>query len=480
MVAQMTEKPQASEPTPLYEQIKAIEFFEQSAVILPKTSLEEFQKACEYVAVIQRAVNWWIADLALAVERQHPQYHHQAWPEWMSPDLISRCKPTGAAYAPEDRNILATWTTHTNLLKRPDRIEAVQATVDAGQTSDEVRRNPPPPQERRKPVEDPKHEDSPAETQKPASTAARATTPDPATPAANPDPQTQKESAGSAKSNAWLLAVDMNYFIHRYFHSGAGMESATTFVQWLVRTITRLVETKGLTDVVCCVDSHTNHRKTLTEGWEHPYKQRSEKEPELADQLKQAPRMLTELNLPVVSIMDMEADDVMASYSRQFDGRVTLLTQDKDMRQCLSQTCNILMDVTWEEHPETGKQVPVYKWVSAKSHIEEGLTYNGTKVVGITPEQWPHFQAIAGDPTDGIRGCEGIGGKGAMDLIIAHGTVQAVIAACKDNQADLSAKKRLAVLDFEEKSEVMLLLTTLRTDLQVPQITKLNMRAPGT
>lgn len=457
----MTEKPQASEPTPLYDEIKAIDLMEQSAVILPKTNLDEFQAACLKAAMIQRANLWWIGDLALAVERQHPRTYHQAWPVWVSPDLIARCKAVSAAYPPEDRNILATWTVHMNMAKRPDRVAAVAASVESGQTSDESRRNPPPPQE------DPKHEDSPA------------VTPDPATPAANPDPPPQKELAGSAKSNAWLLAVDMNYFIHRYFHSGAGMESATTFVAWLVRTIQRLVETKGLTDVVCCVDSHTNHRKTLTEGWEHPYKQRSEKEPELADQLKQAPRMLTELNLPVVSIMDMEADDVMASYSRQFDGRVTLLTQDKDMRQCLSQTCNILMDVTWEEHPETGKQVPVYKWVSAKSHIEEGLTYNGTKVVGITPEQWPHFQAIAGDPTDGIRGCEGIGGKGAMDLIMAHGTVQAVIAACKDNKANLTAKKRLAVLDFEPISETTLLLTTLRTDLVVPQVTKLNMQRPG-
>lgn len=149
------------------------------------------------------------------------------------------------------------------------------------------------------------------------------------------------------------------------------------------------------------------------------------------------------------------------------------------MRQCLSATCNILLDVTWEEHSETNQMVPIYKWVSAKSHAEEGSTYNSTKIVGITPQQWPHFQAIAGDSTDGIKGCEGIGAKGAMQLILAHHTVQGVIAACKDNTADLSATKRLAVLDFEPIAETMLKLTTLRTDLVVPQVTRICMRETG-
>ena len=152
------------------------------------------------------------------------------------------------------------------------------------------------------------------------------------------------------------------------------------------------------------------------------------------------------------------------------------MTADKDLRQCLSPTCNILKEVKWETHPETQQLLPVYLWVSYKSHIEEGLPYSGTKVSGITPEQWPHFQAIAGDSTDDIQGCVGIGGKGAMDLIKAHGTVQGVILACKNGQAALTIKKVEAVLAFEPFSEAMLKLTTLRTDLAVPRTTRLVMK----
>lgn len=433
----------------IYDEVKAIELFEQSASVLPRTDLADLQKVCEYVAAMQRAVLWWVGDLALAAERQHPKTHFQAWPEWVSPDMIARCKAVSEAYRPEDRNIHATWTTHMQLAKRPDRVEAVQITVEEGQTSDDVRKNPPPPaEEKTEPLE---QQETPPAVAPPA----------------------------AVQSKRWLLAVDVNYFIHRYFHSGAGVEAASTFVKWLVRLVERLRDTKGLTDVVCCMDGADNHRKALTVGWENAYKPRTDKEPELSGQLILAPQMLADINLPVVSIPTMEADDVMASYAKQFEGRVTLLTQDKDMRQCLSATCNILLDVTWEEHSETNQMVPIYKWVSAKSHAEEGSTYNSTKIVGITPQQWPHFQAIAGDSTDGIKGCEGIGAKGAMQLILAHHTVQGVIAACKDNTADLSATKRLAVLDFEPIAETMLKLTTLRTDLVVPQVTRICMRNPA-
>ncbi len=426
----------------IYDEVKPVAFGDQHAHVMPDTTLEEFEVECKRLAILQRGVLWWIGDVALALERQHPTYHYQAWPEWVSPDLIERCKAVSRAYAPDDRNIDATWTIHMKMANRGDRVQAVQDSVEMGQTSDEARKSPPPPREPEKPVEPVK-----AEPQTPA-----------------------------AVSNAWLLAVDVNYFIHRYYHSGSGVEAASTFVAWLVRLIKRLVETKGLTDVVCCLDAPTNHRKALTEKWEHKYKPRSEKEEELSSQLKLAPQMLKKLNLPVISIDDMEADDVIASYAFKFDGRGTMLTQDKDMRQCLHPRRMRLIEVTCEEHPETNQAVPVYKWVSAKTHLEEGVTYNGVKVTGISPEQWPHFQAIAGDSTDGIKGCEGIGAKVAMKLIQEHGTVQRVIAACKDNKADLSEIKRLAVLDFEEVAETMLKLTTLRRDLPVPQTTKLCMK----
>lgn len=427
----------------IYDEVKAVEFGKNFAQILPDTSLEEFEKACHMVISMQRAVNWLIGDLAIASERQHPKNHWQVWPhDTTSPEQVARCKAVSEAYPPKDRNPNATWAVHMYLAKRPDRVLAVQKTVEDGMTSDQVRNNPPP-------IIEP--------------------------PAPEPEPVPEPEvTQAEAPVDPWLIAVDVNYFLHKYFHSGAGLESAMTFTKWIKKLAHRLHETKNLSHLVCCFDSVKNHRKMLTETWEHKYKPRSEKDSDIVGQLRLVEQMLKESGIMCVVIEQMEADDVMASYARQFKGKVTLLTGDKDMRQCLSGTCNILKDVTWEQHPETGQFIPKYDWVSAKSHIEVGMPYNSTKITGITPEQWPHFQALVGDSTDGIKGCEGIGAKGAMQLILDHGSVQGVIAACKDNNADLSEIKRLAVLDFEPISEQMLMLTTLVTDLDVPEPTLLN------
>lgn len=429
-----------------------IELHPQAAEVAPRTSLEEFETWLGLLLEAQRDVLWQIGDLALAVERQHPSTYHQAYPVWASPDLIARCKAVSAAYKPDERNINATWSIHKNHCKAPDRVALVEAAVEAGQTSDENRRDPAPVVPETPPVV----EEAPAVTLETAP------------PAAEPEP---------TQTPGWLLAVDLNYYVQRSYPKD-GVETAANVTSWLQRLIVRLQE-KGLTDVVVCFDSKTNHRRALTEGWEQPYKERTKKDPELVAQLMMIRDLIQKLNLACVEIDDMEADDVMASYAKQFQGKVTLMTADKDLRQCLSPTCNILRDMKWEPHPETNQLQQIYDWVSAKAHVTEGSNYSGTKVAGITPELWPHFQAIAGDSTDDIRGCEGIGGKGAMDLILAHGTVHNVIEACRTGQAALSAKKVEAVLAFAPFAETMLKLTTLRTDLQVPMITKLAMKEPS-
>lgn len=424
-----------------------IELHQQSASATSGTSLEEFETRCGQAAVDQRAVNWWIGDLALAVERQHPSTFHQAWPVWMSPEHIERCKAVAAAYSPETRNIHATWSVHMQNSKQPDRVALVQAHVDAGHTSDEARKTP-----------------------------------------VTPEPEPAAPVVATKAKTPWLLAVDLNYYIQRSFPKD-GVETAANVCGWLQRLIARLQE-KGLTDVVVCFDSPTNHRRALTDGWEQPYKERTKKDPELVAQLVMVRELLEKLNIPCVVIAGMESDDVMASYAKQFQGKTTLLTPDKDLRQCLSATCNILRDLDWETHAETGTLMPVYKWVVGKfpedkekpdnvsCHMTDGLNYAGAAVKGISPEVWPQFQAIAGDSTDDIDGCKGIGGLIGMKLIHAHGTLQGVLDAFADGSIAVKLNKtQVAGMEaFATVADVMLQLTTLRSDLPVPQITRLSLK----
>ncbi len=367
-------------------------------------------------AEFQMSVNFWIGDAARYAKEvlNLGDNYSQVFPEWMSPGLIQRCEAVARAYPREqDRNPLATWSIHMNHANRPDRIARVQAAVDGGRTTDE-------------------------------------------------DRDTDKQERAKDRQR-WLLAVDVSYFLHRFWFSGAGVEAAVGVATWIQRTVERMKE-KGLTDVACCFDSKVNNRKELTKDWEDKYKDRPTKDPELAQQLNLVHELLRGRGLPCVLVDGYEADDVMASFAKQFQGRVTLLTQDKDCRQCLSSKCNMLLDVEWSEDESTGESLPDYKWLSAKQHTEK---------TGIAPDKWVEYQTIMGDATDGIKGAVGIGEKGAADLVKEFGTVEMAIAAAKAVDTRIKPAKRQALIEFEAKLEVTRKLVTLVDSLTIPESTRI-------
>ena len=403
------------------------------------TPMEVFERYGTEMAKLQRMMNWGIGDIARQAARRWPDTWAQVFPEWMSPGLISRCKAVAEAYQPSDRNLQASWSTHRNHSNDPNRVAIVQGHVDAGHTSDE----------------------------------ARATVSTPA--------RREREQPGER----WLLAVDVNYYVSRFYFAGQRVNAASGVAEWLHRLVTREATglmALGLTDVVCCFDSDTNHRKALTEGWERPYKDREHKPVELVQQLAVAPDLMATYGYACVTIPGMEADDVMASYAAQFAGRVTLLTQDKDLRQCLSKNTNILADVWWDEGVCGPARVPKYTWLTAQQHIDEmsqkdadGNIIPGT---GITPAQWPDYQAIMGDNTDHVRGAEGIGKKGAADLLREFGTLDRVVAAAKNDDERIKARHRAALVEFAKTADITKQLVTMRVDLDVPRHTRCIDRVP--
>lgn len=397
-------------------------------------TVESMEKwGCD-LADLQKSVNWWIGDLAIAAKvKLGEDNYSQVFPTDVSIGLIQRCEAVARAYAPQERNPGASWSIHMQSANKPNRIALVAAAVDAGRTSDEERKA---------------HQ--------------------------------AKQAAVDPKLKRWLLAIDVNYWMTRMWASGAGTEAAKEVSGWIKRTVERLKE-KGLTDIVCCFDSPNNFRKELTKEWDedNKYKNRATKDPELGQQLRIAEEMLA--GFCCAKLDAYEADDLMASYAKQFAGHVTLLTVDKDMRQCLSPKCNMLVAVEWTEDPTSGEMLPEYKWVSTRDHtgwVDEkgnkqgGFTYNNTHVWGITPEQMTTFQALAGDSSDSVTGAVGIGPKIAETLIKEFGTIEAIIAAAKDDDPRITKAKRASLIEFESKVEITRKLVTLRTDLPLPTTTK--------
>ncbi len=376
-------------------------------------TLEEAESFGEGFAIWQRDIMFWCADLARYAEARWPDHHHQVWPDWASPGMIQRAAGVGRRYPAEaDRQAEATFTQYLQVANKPDRKELLEEIVERGLTSDQSRK--------------------------------------------------ADSTERSDTRQRWCLAVDVHYFLHRHWHSGAGVEAAMQVAGWVDRTVKRLKE-RNLTDVLCCFDSPMSFRKELTKEWEHKYKDRPPKDPELSQQLTLVRELLEGHGFCCVTLDGFEADDLMASAARQFDGRVTLLTQDKDLRQCLSERCNILLSVDWTGD-EAGNMTPEYKWLSSKQHTDDK---------GLLPGQWAEYQAICGDKVDGIKGAAGVGEKGATDLIQTFGSVAATIQAAKDDDERIKPRQRQALIDFEPQADITRQLVTLRTDLELPTSTRI-------
>lgn len=372
-------------------------------------TLEEAEVWMTQLCEILRDAPWWVGDIARYCAARWPDTWQQIVPEGVSPGQIDRQRAVAGHYPNQsDRIHEATWSQYMQVANRPDRHERLAAITEAGMTTDESRQ------------------------------AARATA----------DPEAPR----------WLLAVDIHYFLHRFWFSGAGVEAAVGVASWVQRTVEKL-KAKGLTDVCCCFDSPHNCRKQLTATWEDKYKSRPPKDPELVQQLALVRTLLEGHGFACVSIDGWEADDVMASLAAQFPGRVTLFSQDKDHRQCLSEKCNILLDVVTTEDESTGEVTTEFCWLSAKQH---------TETTGLRPDQWADYQALMGDAVDGVKGAVGIGEKGAADLIKAFDTAAGAIAAAAAGDERIKPAKRTALALFADKLDTTIKLVTLKADLPIP------------
>ncbi len=96
---------------------------------------------------------------------------------------------------------------------------------------------------------------------------------------------------------------------------------------------------------------------------------------------------------------------------------------------------------------------------------EDGAWFDAQGVVekfGVKPSQVVDVLALVGDTSDNVAGVPGIGKKGAIDLITAHGSLDALL----DNAAELAQKKyRETLIAHRADALQSRELVTIRTDV---------------
>jgi DNA polymerase-1 len=144
--------------------------------------------------------------------------------------------------------------------------------------------------------------------------------------------------------------------------------------------------------------------------WFPEYKANREKKPEEAiDSLNAIIEQIGSWGTPLVKCAGYEADDVMATLAKQaWLDEVRLLTSDKDMYQCITDSVRLI----------TSK-----KTVGPEECVQK---------FGVRPDQIRDWLALVGDTADNVPGCPGTGPGRARDLLQRFETLDAIRAATDD------------------------------------------------
>ncbi|RKZ28753.1 DNA polymerase I, partial [bacterium] len=155
------------------------------------------------------------------------------------------------------------------------------------------------------------------------------------------------------------------------------------------------------------------------------------------------------LNIPVLEIDGVEADDVVGTLARRgatngFD--VIIYTGDKDFLQLIDRNISRLSPGRANK-PDT-------LWT-----IE-----NADKKFGIRPDQLVDLLALMGDSSDNIPGVRGIGEKTAVKLLQRFGSLDNIYANLDKIKGSLKTKLEQG----KESAYLSKNLATIRTDLNIP------------
>ena len=161
-------------------------------------------------------------------------------------------------------------------------------------------------------------------------------------------------------------------------------------------------------------------------------------------QWQRAPALYEALGWSLAATEDLEADDLLHSLSEvetAAGGHTLILTGDRDMFQCASDSVTVLMQRTGGEGPEE----------IGPDGVRERY--------GIEPDQVPDFIALRGDPSDGLPGAKGIGPKTASELLRRKGDLEHVILGAIREKPSV----RRALIEQADELRAFKDIATLRT-----------------
>jgi DNA polymerase-1 len=233
-------------------------------------------------------------------------------------------------------------------------------------------------------------------------------------PARTASKKTEAGKAGDDKPT--LMLLDGNSLAYRAFYAlpaenfktQGGL--TTNAVYGFTAMLINLLRDESPTHVAAAFDVS---RQTFRSERYPEYKaNRSSTPDEFRGQIDVTKEVLAALGITVLAEPGFEADDLIATLTTQGEKegyQVLVVTGDRDALQLVSDDVTVL-------YPRKG--------------VSELTRFTPAAVVekyGLTPEQYPDFAALRGDPSDNLPGIPGVGEKTASKWITEYGSLQALV-----------------------------------------------------
>jgi len=180
-----------------------------------------------------------------------------------------------------------------------------------------------------------------------------------------------------------------------------------------------------------------------------------EEEPDtLSPQIPILLDVLDALGIATVGVDDYEADDVIATLSKNESGPIRIVTGDRDLFQLVDEKKDV-------------KIVYLAKGLTNHDLVDHAWINNKYQIPG---ERYALFAMIRGDASDGLPGFKGIGEKGAAQIANLYPDLPAVINAAKNEDSNLKPALIRKIMESREYAKIAPTLVNCATNVPVPKV----------
>jgi len=255
-----------------------------------------------------------------------------------------------------------------------------------------------------------------------------------------------------------LILIDANALMHRAYHALPPLATKkgelTNAVYGFTSVLLKVIKELKPDYMICAFDvaGPTFRDKEYKE-----YKAgRVKPGQEFYDQIPRIKEIVKAFNIPIYEKRGFEADDVIGTLAKKLEIRnweleIIIVTGDLDALQLVSD------------------KTKVY---TLRKGIKDTVIYDKEAVkkrYGLEPKQIVDFKGLRGDPSDNIPGVNGIGEKGAIDLLKNFHSVEELYQAIEENKTGDLIKPKIKEKLIAQKEQALMSkkLATIKRDMDI-------------